>query len=901
VTIRRFARILRHRITSIWQPARLDREVARELTFHLDALEREGVEAGLSPAEARQAARRALGNPAVLQEECRDQRGVRWWHDAVQDLTYGARVLRRQPAFAAAAIASLALGIGANAAMLGAIDAVFVRRLPFPDADRLVAIQTSRLDHPDQIGGVSLGEYLDWSERQRSFQSIGLSMPWPADFGIDASGAPPERLVGQVFTPETFDTLGVQAAIGRTFTKDEGELGDAARVIVLSDGLWRRRFGADPGIVGRRIRIDQVERMVIGVMPPAFQYRDARADFWLPLIVNRQPGQNPSRLFGIVARLKPGVSLADARAEFRTLDAQLTVERPDLHQGWMSQLMLLRDAMYGWTLKPLLTLQAAVTVLLVIACVNLAALLLVRGTARAAEIRLRLALGASQGRVVRQLLAEGALLSLCGGLAGTFFGFLGLRGIAVAMTPPLGAPRVPELGLDLHVLGVTMALAAGSAVAFGLAPALSTARVAARSRSSASLTAVRPARSTGALVAAEVALAAILLVGAGLLARSFVQLTSRDLGFDPAGLVTFDYRAPGPAARQIGEYEGYQYFEVSPAPARMLQRILDRLRELPEVEAAAGIAHPLLDSPTTAIVPVASPDRVDVAHEVVTPGFFTTIGAVRFRGRDLADTDRVTTPWVAVVNESAARLLWPAGDALGQRLTLDIVPEEQPREVIGVVRDIPLQRAQVGARPVVYTSFLQQPSRYRAPWSSMLSQMNFVVRPKGAPLDALPALRGAVADVEASRPIGTVTVVSELTPFLRERRSYALTMGLFATVATLLAAMGVYGVVARVVTERTREIGIRRALGADSTDVIDLLGRRMSRLVAVGLAVGLGAALGLTRLIASQLWGVASSDPVTYAGAAALLIASAAAACLTPARRALSVDPSRALKEDQAS
>ena len=272
MTLGRLARIIGHRVASIWRPEDLDRDVSRELAFHVEALVQQGIAAGLSPEEARRAARRALGNAAVLEEECRDQRHVRWWHDFQQDLAYGWRVLRRQPGFSAAAIASLALGIGANAAMVGVIDAVLVRRLPFPDADRLVTIRTARADHPDQLSGVSLADYLDWSERQRSFHSLGLSMPWPVDLGQDASGTPAERLLGQTVTPATFETLGAQAALGRTFTSEEGQLGDASRVVIISDGLWRRRFGGDPDILGKSILLDQLNRSVIGVMPAAFQY-----------------------------------------------------------------------------------------------------------------------------------------------------------------------------------------------------------------------------------------------------------------------------------------------------------------------------------------------------------------------------------------------------------------------------------------------------------------------------------------------------------------------------------------------------------------------------------------------------------------------------------------------------
>ena len=894
----RIARIIRHRVASIWRPHELDRDVARELAFHVEALVQQGIADGLSLEEARRAARRALGNPAVLEEECRDQRHVRWWHDFQQDLAYGWRVLRRQPAFSTAAIASLALGIGANAAMLGLIDAVLVRRLPFPDADRLVTIRTARADHPDQLSGVSLADYLDWSERQRSFQSLGLSMPWPADLCQDANGTPAERLLGQTVTPSTFETLGAQAALGRTFTPEEGQLGDAARVAIISDGLWRRRFGGDPEILGKSILLDQGNRLVVGVMPAAFQYRDARADFWLPLIVNRRPGQNPSRLFGIVGRLRPGVTIDDARAEFRALDAALAIEAPERHGGWTSQLVPLRDAMYGWTLKPVFTLQVAVALLLVLACVNIAALLLIRGVARAPEIRLRLALGAGPGRIARQLVAEGMLLSAAGGAAGVVVAWLGLQATAAAMTPPLGQARVPDLALDIRVLGAAMLLTVASVLVFALVPALKTARFATRADRDAPPSVLQHARASGWLVMSEVALAAILLVGAGLLAKSFVLVANRDLGFDPSGLVTFDYHAPGWLPRQVGEYQGFQYFEINPGPGRTLERIFDRLQQVPGVEAVAGSAHPVLDSATTAIVPALSTDRFDVAFEIVTPGFFTALRSTRLRGRDLAAADRATTPWVAVVNESAARLIWPHEDAIGQRLLLDIVPEERPREVVGVVADIPVQRTQEGAQPMVYTSFLQQPSRFRSPWAGMLGQMNFVVRHAGVPLDVVPAVRRAIAEIEPTRPIGTPAALSDLTPVLRDRQSYTLAMGVFAAVAVLLAAMGVYGVMARAVTERTREIGIRRALGAGSTDVVALLSRRMSWLLTAGLGAGLAIALALTRLIASQLWGVSPGDPWTYAGAVLVLVAAAIAAGITPAHRALTVDPNTALRTE---
>jgi predicted permease len=898
MTLARFVRIVGQRARSIWQPRYRDREVSSELAFHFEALVREGIADGLSPEQARLAAYKTLGNTAVLEEECRDQRHVRWFHDFQQDVSYGWRVLRRQPAFSSAAIASLALGIGANAAMLGVIDAVLVRRLPFPDADRLVIIRAARAEHPDQLTGVTIGDFLDWSDRQHSFQSLGLSMPWPADIGVEADGTPAERLLGQLISPEVFETLGAQATLGRTFGRDEDQRGDASREVVISDGLWRRRFAADPGIVGKTIHLDQVDRVVIGVMPAAFQYRDARIEFWLPYTVNRRPGQNPSRLFGIVGRLKPGVTLDDARAEFRTIDAQLAVDSPDRHAGWTSQLSTLREAMYGWTLKPLFTVQVAVVLLLVIACVNLAALLLIRGAARGPEIRLRLALGAGQGRIARQLLAEGLMLSVAGGVVGIIVASLGLRGIASAMTPPVGLPRMPDLVLDAGVLAATIGLVVTSVLAFALVPALRSSRVGVMAGSESNPLALRPVRSTGTLVAAELALAVILLVGAGLLTRSFVLLTSRDLGFDPSGLVAFDYRAPGGLPRQIGEYQGFQYFEMNPGPPRTIERIFDRLRQLPEVDAVAGSSHPLLDSATTAIVPVASSAGTEVTYEIVTPGFFATLRATRLRGRDFDDRDRSTSQWVAIVNESAARLLWPQQEAIGQQLSLDIVPEERPREIVGVVGDILLQRAQTGAVPVVYASFLQQPSRYRAPWSGMLSQMNFLVRRKSGPIDVIPLARRAVAEIEPTRPLANVAFIDDLSPLMRDRQSYAAAMSAFAVVAVLLAAMGVYGVIARAVTERAREIGIRRALGAGSSDVVTFLSRRMIWLLTAGIAMGLLTALALTRLITSQLWGVSPGDPLTYVGAAVVVVVAAATASVVPTRRALALDPGVVLKNE---
>jgi len=559
-------------------------------------------------------------------------------------------------------------------------------------------------------------------------------------------------------------------------------------------------------------------------------------------------------------------------------------------------------------MEPLLTLEAAVALVLLIACANVAGLLLARGTVRHRQIALRVALGARRGRIIRQLLTESVLLSLVGGALGVLVAWGGLRAL-VAMSPPPGAPRIAEVGLNLPMLGVLALLSVGTGLLFGVVPALAGSQrdLTVSLNESARGTGTRPGRHRlrEILVAAQIALALVLQIGSGLLMNSFLRLAGRDLNFDPEGLLTFEFRIPWQHyLHRVGSYHDFPYFEIRPPPALTMERVFNKLREVPGAASVAGSSFPPVNSlivPTVAVAIEGQHERgrhaLSVAYFLVTPNFFATMNAPLVRGRDFSDLDTASAPWVAIVNESTARRFWPGADPIGKRFTFDVVPEERPREVVGVVRDIPIRSRQTGPEPVIYASYLQQPSRYRNPWANMFGQMTFVLRSSADPMSLVPAARRAVAQIDPNRPLANVATVEQ---YLGERRFryYVLVLGVFALAATGLAAIGVYGVMAYAVAQRTHEIGIRMALGASASEVVNLVGRRAVWLISTGVVLGLAGSLALTRLIASQLWGVTPTDPATFAGVSLLLALVALLACVVPTRRALAVDPTFALRSD---
>jgi predicted permease len=926
----RLLRIARQRWRALFRRDAVDDELARELSFHLEQLTQEYVERGMSEHEAQLAARRAVGNIPLLEEQSRDTRKVAWLHDLRQDVVYGARMLWRNPGFSIVALGSLALGIGANTAILSVIDSVLRDRLAIPRDDRVVVLRTFPLDSPAQETHARVVDYFAWRDASRSFDVMGAAMGHNADFGADAGGAPAERIGGQSISADSFAALGVQTLLGRTFTvQDEQDSGNApTRVIILSHQLWQRRFFGRPDVIGQQVRLDRINRTVIGVMPETFRYPNEQTDYWIPLRMDRSQDRNPQRFFVVTARLKDDVTIEQAQSDLEAIAARLARVDPDRHGGWGIRVKPIRHAMFGWTRGRLYTLEGAVVLVLLVACANVAGLLLARGLVRGPEIALRTALGAGRGRIVRQLLTESVLLSVGGGALGLIVAWAGIRAL-VAMDPPPGGVSIGDIALSLRTLGATALIAIVTGILYGLAPALVHAR--------ASLTdtlkepgggnSSRSPRLRSALVAVQIAVTMILLVGAGLLMKSFVRVMSRDLRFDTERLLTFEVHIPpGDYLRRRGTAEGLPYFEISPPPSIALERIYYGLRAIPGAQAVAGTSTPLLNSvvvPSARIsldaqqthtgtpsVPSASfaigvggsaanlDERrtLTAAYFLVTPEFFTSIRSSQLRGRDFTEHDTAAGEWVAIINESAAHRFWPESDPLGQTFTVLNSPEERPRKVIGIVRDIPLS-IEGEFRPAIYTSYLQQPTGHPAIGVNIFGQMMFMVRSTGDPMSLLPAARRVVGGVDRDSPLSNIATMEQRLQGVIPRRGYfVFAISAFAMTATLLAAIGIYGVMAYAVTQRTREIGIRMALGAAVHEVIALVGRRTILVVAIGLVTGLAGALAATQLIQAQLWDVTPTDPTTFALVSILFAVVALIAASFPLRRAISVDPTIALR-----
>jgi predicted permease len=907
MTVSRIIQIFRQRLRSLFRKERLDDDLDRELLFHFEQLVQENIEAGMSAEEARRAARLALGNTSVLAEECRDERRVSWYHDFVQDVRYGVRLMRRQAGFTAIAALSLALGIGGNTALLSAGRSLFMGGLPFPDDGRLVVIRSAPIQNPQLWANPAVPDYVAWKEGTRTFEAMGLSIANHQDLGGEDSGFPPERIIGQSVTPSIFAALKVQPQLGRVFREDEAPTGNPAPVIILSHQLWQRRFGGDRTILGKDVRLTGRNMKVVGVMPPDFRFANQESEFLVPLAPNKFQLRGSARLFAVTGRLKEGVSLGQAQADVAAVSAQLARDDPERRKDWGAQVVPLRWFWFGWIGQALLTLETGVLLVLLIACANVSTLLLARIPARQPEIAMRLSMGAGRGRIVRQFLTESLLLSSIAGVPGVLIAWWGVHSLG-DLKPNAGGMPLSLFGQDFGIIGIAALLALISSVLFGFLPAL----VAFSTGTDLRQSSVHGRRRNpfGALVSVQVGLALMLLISSGLLINSFVRLVLDDRGFDPKGILTFEYRIPVQIySSQLGSFRGMPAMEATP-PTAAIQRVHERLRALPGADSVAGVsARPVnglaLPSATLLVegrpLPETAAERTQASmtYFLVTDNFFETMRTPIVRGRDFGPQDTAAAPWVAVINETAAKRLWPDEDPIGKRFTVDAMSGERSREVIGVVRDVPLRYVNDGSRQAVaYTSYLQQPERYQGVNTGMFGQMTFLVR--GADLVSLAtAARAAVAEVDPARPLANIQTLSDFVEeSLRTRRYYVSALSVFAFMATVLAAVGVYGVMTFSVSQRTREIGIRMAMGASKRDIIQLVGGSALRLVAIGLAFGFLGSLVLARLLAGQLWGVSSTDPATFIGVTVLLLAVAMAAWSIPARKAIRLEPTEALRTE---
>jgi putative ABC transport system permease protein len=924
MSVGRLLRIARQRVRTLFRRSDVDVELARELSFHLEQLTQEFVDAGLSPDDARRAAQRSIGNLPLLEEQCRDTRAISWIHDVRQDLVYGVRLLRRNPGFTLVAVLSLALGIGANTAVLSVIDAVLRDSLPIPDDGRLVVLRTVPRDNPQQETHALVADYLTWRDETRSFDLMGVAMGHNADFGSDISGAPPERIGGQLVSPETLVALGVTPIRGRLFAAGEGRGEGAGRPLLISHRLWQRRFAGREDIVGQQLRLDRGLWTIIGVMPERFRYPNEIADYWIPLYLDQAQERDPQRFYVVTARLKSGVTVEQAQSDLEIVAARLEQRDPDRHEGWSVRVKPLREAMLGWTRERLFTLEAAVALVLLVACANLAGLLLARGLVRTPEVALRTALGAGRGRIVRQLLTESIVLCVAGGTLGLFVAWAGIHALT-GMRPPPGGVAMDSVPLSLRTFVVTALISIATGLLYGLTPVLAQAMapMADRLKESDGGRRGRP-RVRNALVALQIAVTVVLLVGAGLLMQSFARVAARDLHFDSDRLLTFELNVPlGDYLQRRGTVGGLPYFEIGPSPALAFERVSRGLLTLPNVESVAGSSVGLINSlviPAVTISrdPIPAPSPLDpppslaigvgtamhltyrrpltAAYFLVTPSFFTSLKTPLVGGRDVSESDAGAARWVAIINEAAARRFWPGENPIGRQFTILNSPEERPRDVIGIVRDIPMT-LEGEVRPAIYTSYLQQPSHYPNPGANMFGHMMFMVRSTGDPMRLVPGVRRVVDSVDPERPLVNVATMDQRLASVVPTRGYV-TVGVsaFALTAMLLAAIGIYGVMAYAVAQRTREIGIRMALGAAAHEIVAAVGQRTFVVVSLGLGTGLLGAFGAARLIQSQLWGVTAGDPLTFAAVSLLLLVVALVAAFVPMRRAMSINPTIALR-----
>ena len=860
-----------------WNRRRRDRELDEEIRAHMRLAVAERVARGERREDAEQAARREFGNVGVVKEVTRETWGGGWVERLMQDLRYGARSLRRSPAFTIVAGLTLALGIGATTAMFTVVHAVLLHALPYPRPDRLARLAYEFPDNPFiPTAGVADRQWVDLHQRARQFSALGASS---SQLVTLTNAGDPVRLQGAAVTAGFFEALGVAPARGRSFTRDD-EVVTAEPVVILGDVVWRERFGADPRVIGRTITLDGIRHTVLAVMPPGFAY-PSEARLWRPLRLELAP--NRSMLLSVIGRLRDGVSYEQATAELASLAA---ATRRSARDSTIARGVPLKDTIVGDVKRSLLVFAGSVGLVLLIACANVANLLLMRATSRCREMAVRTALGAGRTRLVRQLVTESALLWVGSGLAGAGIAVFGVRGL-LALAPPGRIPRLAEVGVDASALAFALLVALVTGVIFGLAPAIRGTHPNLRDALAATARTMsgRDGRVRGTLVVAEIGLALVLLTGAGLLVQSFVRLRRVELGFRPAGLATMTVDLPDASYRSAA------------AMLALHQAMLERLAHIPGAQSAAAVNFiPLGGAMIRGDFKLDGGRRVPtdylVAKPSVSPGYFSTMGITLVRGREFTAQDIVSAPGVVIVSKSVADRLWAGADAVGQRLSMKDNPGPGDwLTVVGVVADVG-QTAIGGHRePAIYQPLGQLTQTF------FLEHMSFVVRAAGDPSALVPAMRQAMREVDPAQPIGSIgTMTSAISATVAEPLFQARLIGVFSVFALLLAGIGIYGVVAYSVAERTHEIGIRVALGAARGDVVRMVVHRVVMLVAPGLVLGIAGALMATRVLRSLLFEVKPNDPLTLVGVAVLLSIVAVVAGLVPARRASRVDPLVALR-----
>jgi putative ABC transport system permease protein len=855
---------------------RWDKERERELLAYLEIETDENMARGMMPEEARYAARRKLGNPMQIREEIYRMNSLGFIESLWQDLRCGARMLRKNAGFAVVAILTLALGIGANTAIFSVIEAVLLRPLPYDNPDRIVVVMESNPSKGFPQFSASPPNYMDWRKESTSFGQ--MSSVSRGDF-VYTGGAEPERLTGANVAPSFFSVMGAQPGMGRTFLPEEDVVGKAS-VVVLSHGLWTRRFGSDPQIVGKSLTLDGRSYRVVGVMQNGFQFPRG-VDLWLPSEFDElasSPQSRGAHYLRVMARLKPGVTIEKAQAEMIAISKRLEQQYPKTNTGWTSKVVTLNQVTVGDIRPTLLVLFGAVGFLLLIACANVANLLLARATARQREIAIRFSLGASRLRIARQLLTESILLSGIATGAGLLLAEWAIR--AIRLLPPSNLPRAASIGLNLPVLGFAAGVAVLTGLLFGFGPALQitsgapaeTLKEGGRS-SSAGRQGVR-----SALVVLETTLALVLLIGSGLLLKSFLRLQTVDPGFQYKDIVTADISLPG--SKYATDSQKIQFF------VQVLERI-QSAEGVKEVAAASG--NPMEGSnlsfafATKELEALAPADQPSAGYYVVSPSYFHTLGIPLLVGRYFARGDSAGSLRVAIISQAVAQRFFHDKSPIGQTIKIGVgAAEPVSREIVGVVGDVKDDGLGEAGTMTAYEPYTQ------VAWGNM----NFFLRGDGGPSQMAATLRSQVAVVDKDQPVADISTGEQwMAEAVAQPQLRTLLLSLFAALALVLASLGIYGVMSNTVAQRTHEIGVRMALGAGQSSVLRLVLSHAMRLTLLAIALGTAGAFALTRLMKSFLFHVTPTDPATFVEVALFLFLVALLASYIPARRATRVDP----------
>ncbi|HKG58790.1 MAG TPA: ABC transporter permease [Pyrinomonadaceae bacterium] len=887
---------VRKRLARLHLEAAHEAEVVEELAQHLEDVYQRSLKSGATEAEAKNAALQELDTDDLLQKEMRRSQtpfkespvaggptNSNFVADLLHDLRYAARLQRKNPGFTIVAVIALALGIGANTAIFSVVNTILLRPLAYKDPERLVMVWEDATRHGYPRDTPAAANFVDWRDQNQVFE--GMAAIDDTSFNLTGAGDP-ERLEGRRVSANLFPLLGVEPQLGRVFTAAEDQPG-AQRVVLLSNALWQRRFGGDPGIVGKALTLNGESHVVVGVMPARFQFPSSDDQAWVPIaFTQQQAGNRNTHYLQVLARLKPGVSLAQAQSEMSTIAARLQQQYPQSNAELGAAVQPLHEHLVGDIKPALLVLLGAVGLVLLIACANVANLLLARAAVRQKEIAVRVALGARRWRLIRQFLTESVLLSALGGLVGLAIAYGGL--VLLKAFIPENISQAREISMDLKVLGFTFLVSVATGLIFGLAPAVQAARFnqieTLKEGGRDAATGGGGKRLRGLLVTAEVAISLVLLIGAGLLINSFLRLRNVDPGFRADNLLTMKIVLPEPKYEEMERRSAF-YTDL-----------INRIQSLAGVRSAAVTSNlPLYRQGNSISIgiegrPAPPPGQeLIVVTRIISPGYFETMSIPLLSGRQLSEQDTGTTPNTVVISETMARRYWPGEDAVGKRIALGrIRSQEDWFQVVGIVKDVRQFELNAEPKPQMYLSYRQ---------AGFFDSRDLVVKTDVDPASMAATVRKTVWEIDKDQPVSNIQTMEEiLADSIARQRFSMLLLAIFAAVALVLAGVGIYGVMSYSVAQRTHEIGIRMALGAQTGAVLKLAVGYGMKLVLAGLVIGLIAAFALTRVMSTLLFGVTATDPATFTLISLLLIAVAALASYVPARRATRVNPIIALR-----